>query len=38
VDKFTYVAMPMRVVFGAGAVSQLGAEVERLGAKRALLI
>jgi len=30
--------MPMRVVFGAGAVSQLGAEVERLGAKRALLI
>src|SRR3954464_8077999 len=37
-DKFTYVAMPMRVVFGAGAVSQLAAEVERLGAKRALLI
>ena len=37
-DKFTYVAMPTRVVFGAGAVSQLGAEVERLGAKRALLI
>src|SRR5204863_154349 len=37
-DKFTYVAMPMRVVFGAGAVAQLGAEVERLGAKRVLLI
>src|SRR3954468_12776213 len=37
-DKFTYVAMPMRVVFGAGAVSQLAAEVERLGAKRALLV
>jgi len=30
--------MPARVVFGAGAVSQLAAEVERLGAKRVLLI
>ena len=30
--------MAARVVFGAGAVSQLAAEVERLGAKRALLI
>ena len=30
--------MPVRVVFGAGAVSQLAAEVERLGAKRVLLI
>jgi len=37
-DRFTYVAMPARVVFGAGAVSQLAAEVERLGARRALLI
>src|SRR2546423_6908305 len=37
-DEVPYVAMPMRVVFGAGAVAQLGAEVERLGAKRALLI
>jgi alcohol dehydrogenase class IV len=37
-DKFTYVAMPMRVVFGAGSIGQLGAEVERLGARRALLI
>src|SRR5260221_10291618 len=37
-DRFTYVAMPARVVFGAGAVSQLAAEVERLGATRALLI
>jgi maleylacetate reductase len=37
-DKFTYVAMPTRVVFGAGAVAQLATEVERLGAKRALLI
>ena len=30
--------MPVRVVFGAGAVSQLAAEIERLGAKRVLLI
>jgi alcohol dehydrogenase class IV len=37
-DRFTYVAMPARVVFGAGAVSQLAAEVERLGATRVLLI
>jgi alcohol dehydrogenase class IV len=37
-DKFIYVAMPARVVFGAGSAAQLGAEVERLGAKRALLI
>ena len=37
-EKFVYVAMPTRVVFGAGAVAQLGTEVERLGAKRALLI
>src|SRR5258708_33002372 len=37
-EKFTYVAMPTRVVFGAGSVSELATEVERLGAKRALLI
>jgi maleylacetate reductase len=37
-DRFTYVAMAARVVFGAGAVSQLAAEVERLGATRVLLI
>src|SRR5437763_2789376 len=30
--------MPTRVVFGPGSVTQLAAEVERLGAKRALLI
>lgn len=35
---FTYVSLPTRVVFGAGAVARLGAEVERLGAKRVLLI
>src|SRR3954470_8065654 len=37
-DKFTYVAMPMRVVFGANSIGQLAAEVERLGARRSLLI
>lgn len=36
--SFTYVGLPARVVFGAGAVAQLAAEVDRLGAKRVLLI
>jgi maleylacetate reductase len=36
--NFTYVALPTRVVFGAGSIRQLAAEVERLGAKRALLL
>lgn len=36
--NFTYNALPARVVFGAGSIKQLAAEVERLGAKRVLLI
>ncbi|TAK80796.1 MAG: maleylacetate reductase [Betaproteobacteria bacterium] len=36
--SFLYTALPMRVVFGAGTAAQLGAEVERLGAKRVLVI
>ncbi len=36
--SFTYVSLPSRVVFGAGAVAQLPAELERLGAKRALVL
>jgi maleylacetate reductase len=36
--RFTYVAMPTRVVFGAGTVAELAAEVARLGAKRVLLL
>ena len=36
--KFVYNGLPMRVVFGAGSLSQLPAELERLGAKRALLL
>jgi maleylacetate reductase len=35
---FTYVAMPSRVVFGAGAVAQLPAELERLELRRALVL
>jgi alcohol dehydrogenase class IV len=37
--RFTYTALPGRVVFGAGAArEQLTVEVERLGARRLLLI
>lgn len=35
---FTYMALPMRVVFGPGTVAQLPAEVDALGAKRALVL
>ncbi len=35
---FTYTAHPARVLFGAGSLQQLGAEIERLGAKRALVL
>ena len=35
---FTYIANPSRVVFGAGALQQLGREVEQLGATRALVL
>ena len=35
---FTYTAQPTRVVFGAGALQQLGREIERLGAQRALVL
>jgi maleylacetate reductase len=36
--SFTYSAGPARVVFGSGTLSTLGAEVERLGGSRVLLI
>jgi len=36
--NFTYVSLPTRVVFGAGSIRSLAAEVERLGARRVLLI
>ncbi|HWM59164.1 MAG TPA: maleylacetate reductase [Pseudonocardia sp.] len=35
---FTYQALPMRVVFGAGAVASVGAEAEHLGIRRALVL
>jgi alcohol dehydrogenase class IV len=37
-DAFVYQSNPTRVVFGAGALQQLGAEIERLGAMRALVL
>jgi alcohol dehydrogenase class IV len=35
---FIFSAQPSRVVFGAGALERLGEEIERLGAKRALVL
>lgn len=35
---FTYDALPIRVVFGAGSLDRLGEEIERLGAQRALVL
>ncbi|KKC34228.1 maleylacetate reductase [Devosia psychrophila] len=35
---FTYQGSPARVVFGAGTLAQAGAEVERMGGKRALVL
>ena len=35
---FTYVSFPSRVVFGAGSVARLPQEVEKLGARRALVL
>ena len=36
--SFVYNALPARVVFGAGSIAQLPAEIERLGARRPLLL
>src|SRR5688572_24466828 len=36
--EFIYTSQPQRVVFGAGSLAQLGAEIERLGARRALVL
>src|SRR5258708_34016936 len=35
-DSFVYTGLPARVLFGAGALDQLPAEVERLGLRPAL--
>ena len=37
-DKFVCIMNPARIVFGRGSLSQLGAEVTRLGCKRALIL
>jgi maleylacetate reductase len=36
--EFVYVAQPMRVIFGAGALKHLPREIELLGAKKALVL
>jgi maleylacetate reductase len=36
--SFVYNAQPARVVFGAGALAQLGSEIEALGANKALVL
>ena len=37
-ESFEYTGYPARVIFGAGTLNRLGAEVERAGGTRALLI
>ncbi len=37
-QAFTYTASPSRIVFGVGALRELPAELERLGARRALVL
>jgi maleylacetate reductase len=36
--RFTYDVLPTRVIFGVGSLERISAEVERLGARRALLL
>ena len=36
--NFVYTGLPMRVVFGTGSIACLADEVEKLGAKRALVL
>jgi maleylacetate reductase len=38
IGSFTFKSLPSRVVFGSGTLSAVKAEVERLGAKRALVL
>ena len=37
-STFTYTSLPARALFGTGALQQVRAEVERLGAARALVL
>ncbi len=38
ITSFTYVAKPTRVLFGPGRLAELGAELHRLGVRRALVL
>ncbi|WP_407364322.1 maleylacetate reductase (plasmid) [Pseudomonas luteola] len=38
IKDFTYVSQPSRVVFGQGSIKQLEAEIDKLGAHRALVL
>jgi maleylacetate reductase len=38
VKPFTYAALPAKVVFGFGTIGQLGAEIEALGCRSAMLL
>jgi alcohol dehydrogenase class IV len=38
IAPFTYTAQPARVLFGPGRLAELGAELDRLGCRRALLL
>ena len=37
-SRFVYEALPARVIFGAGSLAQIGEEVTRLGARKALVL
>ena len=37
-DRFVYTANPSRIVFGSDSIDQLPAEIDRLGARRALVL
>ncbi|MEO8203927.1 MAG: maleylacetate reductase [Betaproteobacteria bacterium] len=37
-NSFEYTGLPMRVVFGAGSIARLGDEMDKLGARRALVL
>jgi maleylacetate reductase len=37
-QPFIYAGLPYRVIYGSGTVSQLGVELDRLGARRALVL
>ena len=37
-NNFIYIGRPARVIFGAGSLQQLGAEIEALGARKALVL